>query len=197
MPSRRDRRPGKPRGQGCRKVAALFFRRNHFCSFLPGPRPVLAMKSGDRDRREPPHFVLEGTTFTHAFPVRLASRKPGDRARWGGATLFFRGNHFPSFLPAETSQPRQPVDRRLWDTTLFSEGTTFPRSLYFTDAPCPAPRLPSPVLPLALHCCNEIAKLRQYGKRTRRCSDSFRQHPDAILTKIAEETAPLREVPNS
>jgi len=197
MPSRRDRRPGKPRGQGCRKVAAQFFRRNHFCSFLPGPRPVLAMKSGDRDRREPPHFVLEGTTFTHAFPVRLASRKPGDRARRGGATLFFRGNHFPSFLPAETSQPRQPVDRRLWDTTLFSEGTTFPRSLYFTDAPCPAPRLPSPVLPLALHCCNEIAKLRQYGKRTRRCSDSFRQHPDAILTKIAEETAPLREVPNS
>jgi len=115
----------------------------------------------------------------------------------GGRYTLFRGNHFPSFLPAETSQPRQPVDRRLWDTTLFSEGTTFPRSLYFTDAPCPAPRLPSPVLPLALHCCNEIAKLRQYGKRTRRCSDSFRQHPDAILTKIAEETAPLREVPNS
>ena len=73
MPSRRDRRPGKPRGQGCRKVAALFFRRNHFYSFLPGPRPVLAMKSGDRDRREPPHFVLEGTAFPHSFQPRLAS----------------------------------------------------------------------------------------------------------------------------
>jgi hypothetical protein len=60
----------------------------------------------------------------------------------------------------------------------------------------PASRLSSEVLPLALGC-KEIAKFWQYGKRMRRCSDTFGQHPDAILKKVAKEMAPLREVPNS
>jgi hypothetical protein len=42
----------------------------------------------------------------------------------------------------------------------------------------------------------EIVEFWQYRKRTRRCSDSFRQHPDTILAKVAKEMAPLREMPN-
>src|SRR5437879_4917326 len=42
----------------------------------------------------------------------------------------------------------------------------------------------------------EIVEFWQYRKRTRRGSYSFRQHPDTILAKVAEEMAPLREMPN-
>jgi len=42
----------------------------------------------------------------------------------------------------------------------------------------------------------EIVEFWQYGKRTRRVSDCFRQHPDAILAKVAKEMASLGEMPN-
>src|SRR5260370_42700504 len=45
-------------------------------------------------------------------------------------------------------------------------------------------------------CCLEIVEFWQYGKRTRRCSDCFRQHPDATLANVAKEMAPLGEMPN-
>jgi hypothetical protein len=130
------------------RVAALLEGTN-FLLMPSRPAPRKTKRSGlpesrrtvfstEPHRRESPHFVLEGTTFTHAFPVRLAPRKPGDRARRGGATLFFRGNHFPSFLPAETSQPRQPVDRRLWDHHTFLRGNHFSSFPLFHG--CPLPR---------------------------------------------------------
>ena len=138
---------------------------------------------------------------------------------------FFRGNQFSSFLPARTAAleakrsgspgcmhffSREPLFLipSGWDRSpgsqeiglagmhrTFFKGTTFPHSLCFTDA-VGRTRLSPAVLPLALRR-KEIAEFWQYGKRARRCSDSFRQHPDAILTKVAEEMAPLREMPNS
>ena len=42
----------------------------------------------------------------------------------------------------------------------------------------------------------EIVEFWQYEKRTRRCSDSFRQYPDAILAKVPKEMASFGEMPN-
>ena len=189
MPLGSDPRPGNQEVRGAGESPCSFSTEPLF--LIPsGPRPVLAMQSGDRDRRESPHFVFEGTTFTRSFPARLAPRKPGDRAR-RGAPLF---SWEPlSLIPS--GWERSPRSGSPGGTALCFKGTTFPHSLCFTDA-VGRTRLPPAVLPLALRR-KEIAEFWQYGKRTRRCSDSFRQHPDAILTKVAEETAPLREVPNS
>src|ERR1035438_10029450 len=56
-------------------------------------------------------------------------------------------------------------------------------------------RLSPAVLSLALHC-KEITEFRQYRERARGRSDSFRQHPDTILAKVAKEMARLGEMPN-
>ena len=108
---------------------------------------------------------------------------------------FFRGNQFSSFLPARTAALEAKRSGSPGCTALFFKGTTFPHSLCFTDA-VGRTRLSPAVLPLALRR-KEIAEFWQYGKRARRCSDSFRQHPDAIFTKVAEEMAPISEMPNS
>jgi hypothetical protein len=128
-----------------------------------GPRPVLAMKSGDRDRRESPHFVIEGTTFPHSFPARPAPRKTKMSGPPDSRRTLLRGNHFYSFLSQRDQRPgsheigraggaalsREPLclipSDRDWPaqearkseavgSPLCSEGTAFPRSLCFTDA---------------------------------------------------------------
>jgi len=96
---------------------------------------------------------------------------------------FFRGSQFSSFLPARTAALEAKRSGSPGCTALFFKGTTFPHSLCFTDA-VGRTRLSPAVLPLALRR-KEIAEFWQYGKRARRCSDSFRQHPDTVLAKVA------------
>ena len=157
-----------------------------------------------RDRRPGSQEIrLAGMhcTFFSREPVFLIpsgwDRSPGSQeiGLAGMHRTFFQGNHFSSFLPAGTAALEAKRSGSPGCTALFFKGTTFPHSLCFTDA-VGRTRLSPAVLPLALRR-KEIAEFWQYGKRARRCSDSFRQHPDAILTKVAEEMAPLREMPNS
>jgi hypothetical protein len=163
-------------------------RRNHFSSFLPGETGAQrARRSGSPGCTA----LFEGTSFPHSFRLGPQPWKPRDRVRRGAVHFFSREPL--SLIPS--GWERSPRSGSPGGTALCFKGTTFPHSLCFTDA-VGRTRLPPAVLPLALRR-KEIAEFWQYGKRTRRCSDSFRQHPDAILTKVAEETAPLREVPNS
>ncbi len=164
-------------------------RRNHFSSFLPGETGA----QGARRSGSPGCTALffEGTSFPHSFRLGPQPWKPRDRARRGALHFFSRE---PLFL-IPSGWERSPRSGSPGCTALFFKGTTFPHSLCFTDA-VGRTRLSPAVLPLALRR-KEIAEFWQYGKRARRCSDSFRQHPDAILAKVAEEMAPLREMPNS
>ena len=157
-------------------------------------------------------LFLDGTTFPHSFPARPAPREPGDQARRdalhfsrepvflipsgsdrspgsqeiglaGMLRTFFQGNQFSSFLPAGTAALEAKRSGSPGCTALFFKGTTFPHSLCLTDA-VGRTRLSPAVLPLALRR-KEIAEFWQYGKRARRCSESFRQHPDTVLAKVA------------
>ena len=155
-------------------------RRNHFSSFLPGETGAQGTKrSGSAGCTA---LFIEGTSFPHSFRLGPQPWKPRDRARLD-APHFFQGNQFSSFLPARTAALEA---RRLGSpgcTALFFKGTTFPHSLCFTDA-VGRTRLSPAFLPLDLRR-KEIAEFWQYGKRARRCSDSFRQHPDTVLAKVA------------
>jgi hypothetical protein len=158
-------------------------RRNHFSSFLPGETGA----QGARRSGSPGCTALffEGTSFPHSFRLGPQPWKPRDRARRGCSQghSFFRGNQFSSFLPAGTAALEAKRSGSPGCTALFFKGTTFPHSLCFTDA-VGRTRLSPAVLPLALRR-KEIAEFWQYGKRARRCSDSFRQHPDTVLAKVA------------
>src|SRR5580700_2366032 len=56
MPLGSDPRPGNQEVRGAGESPCSFSTEPLF--LIPsGPRPVLAMQSGDRDRRESPHFV--------------------------------------------------------------------------------------------------------------------------------------------
>ena len=155
-------------------------RRNHFSSFLPGetgPR-----EPGDQARRDALHFFSREPVFL--IPSG-SDRSPGSQeiGLAGMHRTFFQGNHFSSFLPAGTAALEARRSGSPGCTALFFKGTTFPHSLCFTDA-VGRTRLSPAVLPLALRR-KEIAEFWQYGKRARRCSDSFRQHPDTVLAKVA------------
>jgi hypothetical protein len=155
-------------------------RRNHFSSFLPGetgPR-----EPGDQARRDALHFFSREPVFL--IPSG-SDRSPGSQeiGLAGMHRTFFQGNHFSSFLPAGTAALEARRSGSPGCTALFFKGTTFPHSLCFTDA-VGRTRLSPAVLPLALRR-KEIAEFWQYGKRARRCSESFRQHPDTVLAKVA------------
>ena len=155
-------------------------RRNHFSSFLPGetgPR-----EPGDQARRDALHFFSREPVFL--IPSG-SDRSPGSQeiGLAGMHRTVFQGNHFSSFLPAGTAALEARRSGSPGCTALFFKGTTFPHSLCFTDA-VGRTRLSPAVLPLALRR-KEIAEFWQYGKRARRCSESFRQHPDTVLAKVA------------
>lgn len=161
-------------------IPAHFICWNHFYSFLSVQTRVQeTRRSGPPESRR---TLSRRNHFSSFLPGETGAQ--GARIRLGGMhCTFYRGNQFSSFLPARTAALEA---RRLGSpgcTALFFKGTTFPHSLCFTDA-VGRTRLSPAVLPLALRR-KEIAEFWQYGKRARRCSDSFRQHPDTVLAKVA------------
>jgi hypothetical protein len=176
------------------------FRGNHFSSCPSGrARRIEAVSQTECTRQSPADrlaeshcaFLFEGTTFPPSFRPRLISRETGIGLA-GRSALFCQGTAFPqSFRPRLLSG--KPEDRERRTILRGNHFSLFP--LVSRDAVDRAQRLSPAVRPLALRS-KEITKVWQYGKRTRRCSDSFRQHPDAILMKVAEEMASLREMSN-
>jgi hypothetical protein len=155
-------------------------RRNHFSSFLPGETGA----QGARRSGSPGCTALffEGTSFPHSFRLGPQPWKPRDRARRDAPHFFSREPVFLIPSGSDRSPGSQEIGLAGMHCTFF-KGTTFPHSLCFTDA-VGRTRLSPAVLPLALRR-KEIAEFWQYGKRARRCSDSFRQHPDTVLAKVA------------
>src|ERR1700688_672358 len=130
----------------------------------------------------PAHFIC----WNHFYSFLSVQTRVQETRRSGppeSRRTLSRRNHFSSFLPGETGAQGDRRSGSPGCTALFFKGTTFPHSLCFTDT-VGRTRLSPAVLPLALRC-KEIAKFWQYGKRPRRCSDSFRQHPDTVLAKVA------------
>jgi hypothetical protein len=192
-------------------IPAHFICWNHFYSFLgsdprPGNQEVRA--AGDspysfsteplflipswRDRRQGSQEIrlagmhrtfFRGNQFSSFLPAGTASPGSQEIGLAGMHRTFFQKNHFSSFLPAGTAALEARRSGSPGCTALFFKGTTFPHSLCFTDA-VGRTRLSPAVLPLALRR-KEIAEFWQYGKRARRCSESFRQHPDTVLAKVA------------
>jgi hypothetical protein len=192
------------------------FLRNHFSSspsisVLPGKRR--ATLRGDWSRS-----FFGGTSFPHSSPRRPSRGTPRDQPCPGALHFVFDGTTFPHSSSAGPEPRRSKIRLADWlkffsrePLLLIPSGQR--RGLRSSRSAAPGarcfsqgePLLLIPLLtalrrsaielPLALGC-KEIAKFWQYGKRTRRCSDSFRQHSDAILTKVAEEMARRGEVPN-
>jgi hypothetical protein len=173
-------------------IPARLFLRNHFSSF-----PSVHYRAVEE--------VTSGAS--ESFRRNQFSSCPGDRtgnrgsrevrpARSSRRQLLFDGTTFPHSPGSNQRASLKPRDRgsqRVSLRSLFAE--PFPHSLQFTKDPWPHPRF-SPVARSLAPRCMEIAEFWQYGKRARRCSDCFRQHPDAILAKVAKEMAPLGEMAN-
>jgi hypothetical protein len=195
------------------------FSRNHFSSFpsiwVPPRKRKATLRGGS------PQF-FRGNQFSSFLWLRRSSGKPGDQPRRGRRILF---STEPLFLipPRRDRRPRKirlaqglnffsreplflippgrngrsgPVDRRRRAHRAFFRGEPLFLIPLFRGTPLTALRR-SPSKHLLALRGKEIEKFWQYGKRTRRCSDSFRQHPDVILTKVAEEMAPRREMPDT
>ena len=186
-------RPGNLEVRTAGESPYSFSRRNHFSSFLPDETGA----QGARRSGSPGCTALffEGTSFPHSFRLGPQSWKPRDRARRDAPHFFSREPLF--LIPSgwDHSPGSQEIGLAGMHFTIF-QGNHFSSFPLFHGRLWPASRLSSKVLPLALRC-EEIAKFWQYGKRERRCSHSFRQHPDTVLAKVAQEMAPLREMPNS
>ena len=155
-------------------------RRNHFSSFLPGDTGA----QGARRSGSPGCTALffEGTSFPHSFRLGPQPWKPRDRAR-RDAPHFFKGTSFPHSFRLGP-QPWKPGDRARRDALHFFSREPVFLIPFVSRTPLAAPDFSPVVLPLALRR-KEIAEFWQYGKRARRCSDSFRQHPDTVLAKVA------------
>ena len=152
-------------------------RRNHFSSFLPGETGAQrARRSGSPGCTA---LSFEGTSFPHSFRLGPQPWKPRDRVR-RGAVHFFRGNHFPSFLPAGSAA----LEAARQEALHFVSREPLFLIPFVSRTPLAAPDFLQQFFLLALRR-NEIAEFWQYGKRARRCSDSFRQHPDTVLAKVA------------
>jgi len=177
--------PGKRRATLRGDWSRSFFGGTSF----PHSSPRRPSRGTPRDQPCPgaPHFVFDGTTFPHSSSAGPEPRRSKTRlSDW--LKFSSRGTTFPHSFRAETGTQVQQIG---------SAGSTvlFPREPLFLIPLLTALRRSAIELPLALGC-KEIAKFWQYGKRMRGCSDSFRQHSDAILTKVAEEMARRGEVPN-
>jgi hypothetical protein len=151
-------------------------------------------------RRQGPGGVaalfLGGTTLPHSPRAQVSAEEDRRSGRRGVvADTFFRRNHFSSFLRTQISGSLKPRDRASQRASLrfFVRGALSFSSIH--RRPLAAPALSPAARSLAPRCM-EIVEFWQYGKRTRRCSDCFRQHPDAILANVAKEMAPLGEMPN-
>ena len=168
------RRSGSP---GC----TAFFRGNQFSSFLPARTAALeAKRSGSPGCSA---LFFEGTSFPHSFrlgPQALEAKRSGSP---GCSAPFFKGTTFPHSFRLGP-QPWKPGDRARRDTLHFVSREPLFLIPFVSRTPLAAPDFSPVVLPLALRR-KEIAEFWQYGKRARRCSDSFRQHPDTVLAKVA------------
>ena len=162
-------------------IPAHFICRNHFYSFLSVQTRVQeTRRSGPPESRR---TLFRRNHFSSFLPGETGAQGARRSGSPGCTALFFRGNQFSSFLPAGTAAREARRSGSPGCTARLFKGTTFPHSLCFTDA-VGRTRLSPAVLPLALRR-KEIAEFWQYGKRARRCSDSFRQHPDTVLAKVA------------
>ena len=162
-------------------IPAHFICWNHFYSFLSVQTRVQeTRRSGPPESRRTLSRRNHFSSFLPGDTGAQGARRSGSP---GCTALFFEGTSFPHSFRLGP-QPWKPRDRARRDALhYFFKGTTFPHSLCFTDA-VGRTRLSPAVLPLALRR-KEIAEFWQYGKRARRCSDSRRQHPDAVLAKVA------------
>src|SRR6202789_3158895 len=157
--------------------------------FLLEPLLLIPLGSDTRPGNQEVRAAGESPYFFSTEPLFLIpsrrDRRPGSQEiRLAGMhCTFFQRNQFSSFLPARTAALEARRSGSPGCTAPFFKGTTFPHSLCFTDA-VGRTRLSPEVLPLALRR-KEIAEFWQYGKRARRCSESFRQHPDTVLAKVA------------
>jgi len=179
IPSRRDRRPGSQEirlaGMHC-----TFFRGNQFSSFLPGGTAALEAKRLGSPGVHCTFF--QGNQFSSFLPAGTAALEARRLGSPGCTALFFEGTNFPHSFRLGP-QPWKPRDRDRLDALHVSSREP-PSLIPFVPGTPLATRLSSAVLPLTLRC-KEIAEFWQYGKRARRFSDSFRQHPDTVLAKVA------------
>jgi hypothetical protein len=155
-------------------------RGNHFSSFLPGET---CAKGARRSGSPGCTAFFRGNQFSSFLPARTAALEAKRSGSPGCSALFFEGTSFPHSFRLGPQALEAKRSGSPGCSAPFFKGTTFPHSLCFADA-VGRTRLSPAVLPLALRR-KEIAEFWQYGKRARRCSESFRQHPDTVLAKVA------------
>ena len=169
------------------------FRRNQFSSF---PREsdwaLRKQETGSESRAyffstEPAFLVPSGLDWRRRKTRRSRLRRRHTFFRTEPLFLIPRGAKISGSVMASDRVPQEQF-------ALLSAEPPFPHSLQFTETLGRTTLSPG-ALSLRSRCM-EIVKFWQYRKRTRRCSDSFREHPDTILAKVAKEMAPLREMPN-
>ena len=169
--------------------ASESFRRNQF-SWCPGVGRTTAEARRCKAHAESLHFFSTEPLFLIRFGLRSAARKPGGHAGAESPHFFLTEPLFliPFGLRSAVRMPGGQAGVVAGTFFRRNHFSSFPR-LKSAAALSPAARSSAPR-------CREIVEFWQHGKRTRRCSDCFRQHPDAILAKVAKEMAPLGEMPN-
>jgi len=188
FPSGLDWRRGKPGGHAC-GVGTLFPVGTAFPHSL---RFASGVEKGDV-RRESQSSSAEQVFLMPAGGQDWAPRKQ-ELGPQSPSVLFLDGTTLPRSLRAWIGGDGSQEDTLAASGHFFPVGTAFPPSLQFTETLGRTARCPG-ALWLDFSCM-EIVEFWQYRKRTRRCSYSFRQHPDAILAKVAQKMAPLGEMQN-
>ena len=162
----------------CRFLSSSHISRAHRCRRLCKRH----REPGDQARRDALHFFSREPVFL--IPSG-SDRSPGSQeiGLAGMHRTFFKGTSFPHSFRLGP-QPWKPGDRARRDALHFFSREPVFLIPFVSRTPLAAPDFSPVVLPLALRR-KEIAEFWQYGKRARRCSDSFRQHPDTVLAKVA------------
>ena len=160
-------------------IPAHFICWNHFYSFL-------SVQTQETRRSGPPESrrtLSRRNHFSSFLPGETCAKGARRSGSPGCTAFFFEGTNFPHSFRLGPQALEAKRSGSPGCSAPFFKGTTFPHSLCFADA-VGRTRLSPAVLPLAL-CRKEIAEFWQYGKRACRCSESFRQHPDTVLAKVA------------
>ena len=162
-------------------IPAHFICWNHFYSFLSVQTRVQeTRRSGPPESRR---TLSRRNHFSSFLPGETGAQGARRSGSPGCTALFFEGTSFPHSFRLGP-QPWKPGDRARRDALHFFSREPVFLIPFVSRTPLAAPDFSPVVLPLALRR-KEIAEFWQYGKRARRCSDSFRQHPDTVLAKVA------------